>query len=264
MMAASYLYLTISLAVASLQPIALDLQTQLYNSGYSTDYTWMVRRNSSGSRLYLYEWPKGNGILIVEKGQVVKQIQRPAQVAYLNDEEQFVAWTDDFKQGVTFLGGCRRDVPLFGSFVVDPAGRYFAVGIPKTKDIGNGVEVEGGTSEIVALAQPRHILAVSRIYAQSIFANETKLYLIGWSPDGSLVCQSYQLAGEHLALVDEETIGASGAVMDMDPATERLLVQGEGYFFPVRRMVELHTDRQTRIGSATTLFLQPGVMLGSH
>src|SRR5579864_1993719 len=98
MMAASYLYLTISLAVASLQPIALDLQTQLYNSGYSTDYTWMVRRNSSGSRLYLYEWPKGNGILIVEKGQVVKQIQRPAQVAYLNDEEQFVAWTDDFKQ----------------------------------------------------------------------------------------------------------------------------------------------------------------------
>ena len=165
MLAVSLILLALGTPPASLQPVSVDLYAQLYNSGYSTEYTWMVRRNSSGSRVYLYEWPKADGILVVERGQVVKRIGRPAQVAYLNDQEQFVAWTDDLKRGISFNNGSHRDVASMGSFDVDPGGRYFVICTPETNEVadpkGNYVKIVGGASEIAAISQPLHILARS-------------------------------------------------------------------------------------------------------
>ena len=236
-----------------LQPVSCDLHDQLYRLGYSTDYAWGVRRNSSGSRVYLYEGPKGRGVLIVEGGRVVRQVERPGDVAFLNDDEQFVAWADDFEKGATFGNGGHRDL-RGGPFDVDPGGRYFV--------IGGGY---GETSEIAAVAEPARTLARAKLQAQRIFAAENKIYLLGSGQGGSLVCQTYAVTAESASLIDEQRIaGLAHEVLDMDPTTERIVISGEGIFS--WQLVELHTGRYKILGLGykPTLFLQPGVMLGSH
>ena len=254
MISVGLILLALAMPPVPRQPVSFDIYDQLRSHGYSTNFTWEVRRNSAGSRVYLYEWPEGHGVMIVEGGRVVRQIQRPAQLAFLNDDEQFVAWTDDLKKGVTLIDGSHRDLRS-GQFDVDPGGNYFVV--------GGGY---GETSEIATIAHPMRTLALAKVGAQRIFANDNKLYVLGFAQDGALVCQTYGVTAESAVLIDEQTIaGPVHEVLDMDPTTERVVVEGEGGF-SIRRIVQLHTGGQNWLGLGyrPTLFLQPGVMIGSQ
>jgi hypothetical protein len=220
MLSVSLILLALAMPPVPLQPVSFDIHDQLYSHGYSTDFTWMVRRNSAGSRVYLYEWPKARGLMIVEGGRVVRQMQRPAERAFLNDDEQFVAWSDDLQKGVAFIDGSHRDLRS-GEFDVDPGGNYFV--------IGGGY---GETSEIAAIAHPMRTLALTKVEAQRIFANDDKVYLLGLAQDRSLVCQTYIVTAESAALIDEQTIAKPfHEVLDMDPTTEACRRRGGGRLF---------------------------------
>ena len=123
--------------LAPLLPVPLSrygVSTQLHKLGYP-DCTWMIRRNSVGSRVYLYQsrWycdadgaKQGDrlgdtgSILVVEKNRVVQQLVSPAELAYLADDGQFVAWRDDVKQELTLKNGVHLGVtPISGRFGVD-------------------------------------------------------------------------------------------------------------------------------------------------
>jgi hypothetical protein len=241
---------------APLQPVSLDIENQVYKLGYSKDYDYQVRRNSTGSRVYIYQRGPGRGLIVVEGGRVVRQMQRPGDLAFLNDDEQFVAWTDDLKAGVSFLNGIHLN-SHGGLFDVDYGGHYFVIGS------GNGE-----TSEIGKVEDPTHPLAVARIEPLRIFAGYEYVYLVGWARDRSLICQTYAVRDGRLAFVNERTVAKPFSdLLDMDPATERIIVTETvvAYAVSVSYVVQLNTGQREFLGLGyrPTLLLQPGVMFGS-
>jgi hypothetical protein len=250
-------FVGVVLATAStLQPTVIDsksLSSSLEHLGYR-DYTWNVRRNSSGSRLYAYQWrTDGLGVLVIERGRVVQSLTRPAETAYLNDQGQFVAWTDDFKIGVSFRGRAQSILPRLTHFGVDPGARYF---FARTAD---------GPTEIGSVAKPEQTLAFSKLpFPQALFANDEKLYLVGQGSEGrsEIICETYELRLDRASLVDARTIQDASMVLDMDVMDERLIVQGRRDFLPSVRVVQLHGSGDTRLGFAKNfaLFLQQGVL----
>jgi hypothetical protein len=243
---------------------------QVEKEGYQGDYSYQVRRNSTGSVAYVYQWwsrsPGGGpssgwgpGILIVQAGRVARRIERPADVAYLNDEGEFVAWTDDLKAGVSIKGGTHVNViPFYGRFSVDWAGRYFY----------NDSMLSGRTL-IASIAQPTKILAVSNVFPYAIFSGANKIYLCGWeAPDkaGVSVCDVYNVSAQGAALAERRTIKNARVVYDLDPSTGRKLVMNDSEFFPGGRIVNLNGGSDESIGFAhhtSLMFLQPGVLPGS-
>lgn len=241
------------LATASLsQPVLIDsrvLSSFLTQLGYR-DYTMDVRRNSSGSRLYAYQW--GPEVVVIERGKVVQRLIRPGDTAYLNDQGQFVAWTDDFKSGVSFRGA-KSSLPPVSSFGVDPSGRYFFA------------STAAATAEIGSVAKPEKILAFSKLqFPRGIFASDSKLYLVGHGSEGrrTTICETYELRSDGAYLANTQTIRDASVVLDMDVMDERLIVQGSRDFLPSVRVVQLNGSAHTGLGFATNfaLFLQPGVL----
>jgi hypothetical protein len=239
-----------------LEPIVIDtsvLSSFLEHLGYQ-DYPSNVRRNSSGSRLYTYQWwQHGHGVLVIEHGRVVQRLTRPADTAYLNDEGQFVAWSKDFKIGVNFRGGARSTLPGLRGFGVDPGGRYYFA------------NHAGGPVDIGSVARPQQILAYSKLpFPQAIFASDEKLFLVGHGPEGrsSIICETYEFRSGRALLADTRIIQDASVVLDMDVTDERLIIQGSRDFLPSVRVVQLYGSADTRLGFAKNfaLFLQPRVL----
>ena len=239
-MLSALILLTLAVTSGPPQPVTINdrtLYTQLYNAGYPDADIQKVRRNSAGTRLYLYPFSKDAEILVVQGGRVVRTLRRPGEVAYLNDEEQFVAWTNDLKKGVNFINGGHRDVPFMGSIDVDPGGQYFVISAPKTSAVtdakGPSVVIGVGTSQIAAIAHPMRVLATAPLNTERIFQHDNKIYLIGSRQDDSFVCQTYEIGADSAYLIGEHIISAPTraydmGVYDMDPATKRLLAWRHG------------------------------------
>ena len=239
-----------------LEPVVIDtsvLSSFLGHLGYR-DYPSNVRRNSSGARLYIYQWRQGGpGVLVIEHGMVVQILTRPAETAYLNDEGQFVAWFNDLKIGVSFRDGAQSALSRLRGFGVDPGGRYFFAS-PAIRPV-----------EIGSIANPEKILAYSKLsFPQAIFANDKKIFLVGHASEGrsAIICETYELKSGSASLVDTRTIQDASVVLDLDVTEERLIVQGSRDFLPSVRVVQLHGSADTRLGVAKNfaLFLQPGVL----
>lgn len=257
----------------SLEPTIVSKQQlarELYELGYSDTEIALVRRNSTGSKLYVYPFSPTAPILIVEGGRVTKALRRFAEVAFLNDAEQFVAWTDDLRNGVAFLGGDRLNVPRFGTFDVDPGGRYFVLGAGRMQHGAGGemLGLGGGSGVIGAVAQPNRILARPAIHPDRIFADQNVVYLTGWDDSGSLVCKRYEVRNDGLVSTSEQALAISDdTVTDMDPVGPRILIEKQKHFFGFPfagvYLLDLNNNHQKRIGSAQGpgLFLQPGVLL---
>lgn len=252
----SFVSVLLAAALPLLQPAAIDsraLSSFLERLGYR-DYTENVRRNSAGSRLYAYQWSKdGLGVLVIEHGRVVQRLTRPAETAYLNDEGQFVAWSDDFKIGVSFRGAAQSILARLTSFGVDPGGRYFFASPAE------------GPVEIGRVSNPGQILATSELaIPQAIFAGDKKLYLVGHRSKerSAITCETYEVGSDKASFRDARTIQDASVVLDMDTMDERLIVQGSRDFLPRIRIIQLHGSADTRLGLAKNfaLFLQPGVL----
>jgi hypothetical protein len=231
-----------------------SLSAILQAFGYRGDYH-EVRRNSSGARLYIYESESaGLGIFIIEGGRVIRKIERPGLVAYLDDNERFVAWTNDLKRGVDLAGGKHLDVvPITGAFGVDWSGKFFF-----NADSPKSITTVG------TIANPTQILVTSRMRVPyHIFAGDDALYLCG--PAGSepmSVCEVYHVSSSKATLVQTREIPDSRDVLDVDPKTGRMLVLEASDFFPKVRIVHADGSKDIPFGIDTTvdLFLQTGVM----
>jgi len=261
--------LAVVAGIATLQPTAIDanaLTGRVNALGYQGDYSSEVRRNSAGSRLYLYQWwdldmpngrrlpGRGNGVLVLEAGHVVQRLERPASIAYLNDDGQFVAWTDDLKEGITLKNGGHIYVsPYAGRFGVDWSGRYYF-----------NANFFLDSTEIAAIAEQNKILAKSSLHPYAIFSAQDKIYLCGWKgPVSVSICEVCAVSAKGASLVDRRTIENAHEVYDIDPVTGRVLVSSASDYFPVDRIVSLAGGKDIRIGlehRSPLLFLQPSVL----
>lgn len=268
----------LALAAAMLTPLVPvrlsrhGVSTQLHKLRYS-DCTWMIRRNSVGSRLYLYQsrWycdadGAGQGerlgdtgsVLVVEKNRVVQQLVSPAELAYLADDGEFVAWRDDVNQELTLKNGVHLSVtPISGWFGVDWGGVYFFNG------------VANGSTNIAEIANPGRVIAVSRLKVPySIFSGENRIYLCGadgtatggWGDWRHTVCEIYTVSKNGASLIERRDVRDSQDVLDVDPATGRMLILGSRDFFPSERVLNLQDGTEAGVGFASkwTFLLQPG------
>jgi hypothetical protein len=102
-------------------------------------------------------WPdkglkdNGLGVLVWEISPVVERLVRPAEFAYLNDDGQFVARTDDLKQGVHLKDRVHINVaPVFGTFGVDWGGKYYVF----ADALGSTIGPVGSGGTIAAIPTP--------------------------------------------------------------------------------------------------------------
>jgi len=260
--------LAAAISIAALQPTPVDksnIVPLFQRFGYGGDYSYEARRDSRGSRLYLYQWwgaslpnggqlrGSGNGVLVIGGGRVIRRLERPARLAYLNDQEQFVAWTDDLKKGVTLRNGTHIDVaPLEGRFGVDWSGQYFF-----------NANVRTHVTQIASIAEPRKILATSDLHPYAIFAGENRIYLCGWNGSSSVsICEIYALGPQGASLILRKSLQNAHEIRDIDVGSGRMLVVSASDILPVLRIVSLQGGQDMRVGveRAPFLFLEPGVL----
>jgi hypothetical protein len=128
--------------------------------------------------------------------------------------------------------------------------------------------VAHGSTKIGAIADPGRTIAVSRLKVPySIFSGENKIYLCG--ADGTAaggrgdwrhtLCEIYGVSKNGAQLIERRDLKDSMDVLDIDPATGRMLILGSRDFLPCERVLNLEDGTEARIGFASkwAFFLQP-------
>lgn len=224
-----------------------------------------IRRDSAGTRLYLFNYyrnDKASIILSVSCGGRINKLTPPAKFSYLNDQEDFVAWFDDIKQGIHFKDGTTLKSPLLGmifsSFEVDPSGKLFFI------------KNESKSIELASTDNPKKPLFHSRIEADKIYLKDGRVYLFGRNyrnakgpgdyEQHEIICQVLRRADTSLELIEEIHIPrpkpspSPFAVVDFDPWSDNVLlldVKDEPLSFLTSwYLYDLKTKKMTKVGRA--------------
>lgn len=189
------------------------------------EYIWKVQRNSSGTSLYLQE-NFGRKMITISIGGDVRVLTRPAEVAALNDNGEFVIWTDNLLKEIHFTKDSIPGYPLKGNFAIDPSGKYFFIHNLKC-------------TEIRDVNEPDRQLARSNLAGTCIFFIDNKVYLFGqdkssYNTNGdtlSIKCQIFKKTSTSLEMESEIQIPRSKAgptpfyVEDVDPSTKNIVLR---------------------------------------
>ena len=212
-----------------------------------------ISRNGLGTSLYVFGYDEQGHdrrvLIVTPDGH--RALTKPAAVAYLNDEEKWVAWFDKLSNGVEFAGGKRRQGQEFG---VDRGGRYFFA-------------VQGSTkTEIGETKEPTQTQATADLRGRWIFASEERVYLFGRLDETSqaeIICDVFARPGPALSfekrvrLARPESRPSPFSVEDMDVTTERvILADGRDPPFQTQWLLaDLKTGALTPLGAAPRLRL---------
>jgi hypothetical protein len=196
-----------------------------------------VNRNSSGTSLYIHQYATNNivpKILIIPANGQIKEIDVPAKVAYLNDDGDVVAWSNNLSENIYFRNGKFRDLNIMkgekygsGKFCVDLSGRYFAI------------EVQLGVTEIASIENPNQAIFQTKLKIDKIFFTKDKFYLFNYDSENymkkyrheKIICQIFMKNASSYKLEDEFNILRPTArpspffVVDMDLESEKVLVE---------------------------------------
>ena len=255
-----------------------DILNHIKKVGYSDFSPDEITRNSTGTSLYLHNYyraDKGSIILSVSAGGNIKRIVPPAKFAHLNDTNEFVAWTDDIKQGVHFKNGKFRSViPLFGYFGVDPSGQFFFIGHSSGVKVINNETVQTGPlkyfTEISSISEPVKVLYSTNIRVENIFFKDNRIYLfarnlcnfkgLGRYEECEIICQILKRTDSKFELEEEIHIPrpkprpSPFAVVDLDPWSNNVLVVDEMdmpfSFLTAWYLFDLKTKKMTKVGRA--------------
>ncbi len=87
-------------------------------------------RNASGDQIIFKECSglKKEKRIIVASSNTIKILKQPAEVSFLNDSDEFIAWSDNLAEGITFRDQGKLIVKRFDRFGFDPSRTYFYLG----------------------------------------------------------------------------------------------------------------------------------------
>jgi hypothetical protein len=219
--------------------------------GHHIGRYFVVRRNQAGDALFvcpLSNIPPNSNAVIVLSGASYKLLHSPGRIAYLDDQHQFVAWSDDLEQnGVTFKNGYHFKLPPFALFNVDPSGNYFVVGEkPASTWVGS-----------VAAPQAR-ICISTNVLATRVFARDQRILVCGYvfrnEKSGTAqipVCLILRQNGTGLIKEKELFFRWASGILDADLESEQLLLQNRSEFFPRCYLYDLKTQTRKNIGRHT-------------
>ncbi len=237
-----------------------------------------IRRNSTGTALYFYNFYTGNNtskiFSVSADGEPVK-LNPPAKFAYLNDKNEFVVWFDDIKKGIHFQNGTIRNIiPIFGYFGIDPSGQFFFIGHTSGIEVINNQTVQIGplqySTEIASTDHPNTALYSTNIMVGKIFFKDNRIYLfarqysnfkgLGNYDEHEIICQILKKIGSKFQLEQEIHIPrpkrspSPFAVVDLDPWSDNVLlvdVKDMPFSFLTSwYLFDLKTRKMTKIGLA--------------
>src|SRR5260370_12553940 len=134
-------------------------------------YDYDVYRSHDGKRLDCYRWPQhGREILSVTHRGQFKVLMRPANNAFLDEQQHFVAWYNRLEDGIQFKNGYVQHVPMFCRFGFDPSRRYFYMAEPDAFSV------------VVAVLTPARVVARVPLEINRIFLKDDKLFVFGDDP----------------------------------------------------------------------------------
>lgn len=194
------------------------------------DVPTRVERDSRGTALYIHDYYGdniGKYIYTISAGGEVRRIESPARVSFLNDKEQFVAWYDDFVQGVHFNTGLLLKYPEHARFISDPSGSYFIL-------------VSADETKLYSFTDPEVILLdLSNYYGERLFVRNGKMYIFGFDPTSyrrtglqgeiiALICHydgTRFTADERISIQRPTPYSSPFVVADMDPWSDNVLIE---------------------------------------
>ncbi|HEY1371572.1 MAG TPA: hypothetical protein VGH50_03820 [Candidatus Binatia bacterium] len=247
-----------------------DVAGLLKKNGYNTNSLSKMGRNSHGTALY-FDFNDRREIVVVDAKGIQERIKKPARGAFMNDERQFVAWTEDVKKGIRFRDGSTLEPPKFAPFGVDHGGEYYFF------------ESAPQRTQISSTKNPRVPLAFANMTARSIFVKDGKIYLFGSSTRNfrspgdyevyEVVGQVFNAIGPKLSFEREIHIprpGSAGAspfaVVDVDPHSDQILLIDvfDDPFVSKWYLYHLNTGKMTSLGSdkGYAFFLREDILAG--
>jgi hypothetical protein len=170
-----------------------------------------VDRDSRGERLYLFPLGPAGAPVVILRGDgssAVKQL--PGHLAFIGDDEQFVAWSEG-PEGNVFRFANGETVKRREVLQPDYSGQYFFNA------------AQDGT-DIARCAAPTVVLVRSDLSARKLFGREGTLFLCGFVDNSrSWACDLFGEDGTRLVKRKRVDLGPF-PVLDLDPFSGRLLV----------------------------------------
>jgi hypothetical protein len=221
-----------------------------------------VRRGDSGKELYCVGIDgEGRKTLFILSGTSNRSIPCPGTIVFANGQQEIVAWTDDYKQGVHFRSGQVLTLPPHALFDVDPSGQYFIIGEkPSSTWLGR-------------TASPETRVCIStNLLGGQVFVKNEEIFVTGWS---------FQTAGEKINQVTTCLIIGrreaeykvsrqvqfpwAAAVVDVDPYSKAFLLSSKSDMFPSLFAFDEQSGKKTKVGGMTdyAFFLTSDLLLKS-
>jgi len=132
-------------------------------------------------------------IVVVSPTREVRAYRKPGRVAWMNDDHEWVAWSDDLKHGFYVQSESSR-THANGSPKFDSGGRFFAI-------------AEGNETRLYRVRPYRHEATFPLDLASSVFSRPPFVFVVGPDRDmGRLHVYTYRDTGQGLDFVASRVI----------------------------------------------------------
>lgn len=154
-----------------------------------------LERNYTGDKLLFKPLYNSLKMFVLNMNGDLVLIEQPASIAYLNEKDEFVIWTNDLKKEINFWDGSRTvAVANLHLSCIDLSGRYF-------------VASTNSGSEIRETMNPEKSLFLISGHPDSIYSKNGKIYLfetvterVPYSMIKGIHCEVYSHGSEGVVL----------------------------------------------------------------
>lgn len=232
-------------------------------------YIFKVKRNSKGTKLLVdMNGVVNNSFWVMDfsNGIETRRLEKPASIAYVDNECNFVAWSDSLSQRIHFACGVTLPLSISSRIGFDPSSSYFFI-------------TESGITKIAYVNDPSYTLLKTKIHATHIFLHNNRLYILGYCANGhfisnQVVYQSYRIREKKAVAEDEGIINCPCYfcrlhVVDMDLVCETLVLKSH-YDSPLNFLSSWYTydlrskkmQKYDRVGKSKqyALFLSENIL----
>jgi hypothetical protein len=224
-----------------------DVTGHLRKNGIEVEVVSHVRRNASGTELfvYLFDSPTNRFPVIRITTNGVDRLSAPGHSAVPGVDGSFVVWGSEKGNGIQFQNGYLLNLPQFGLFDIDPGGIYFVIGEkPNTTWLGR-----------VSSPEDRVMIAGDML-ASGVFVSRGSIYITGDSyvqnsrgdREPLTTCLVVSGEGDEFKVVERLEFDWSSGVVELDPFADRLLLWDRALVSHSMYLFDVTTKRRERLG----------------
>lgn len=251
-----------------------EILNYLKKHGYSGFRPNEIKRDSMGTTLFIYGYSddKSDKIFSVSKAGKIKMLVPPAINTFMDDNGEFIAWSQNIGEGINFKNGKFRSLSFFDNFHIALGGQFFSISRTFGIEIINHqtVQVEPikHFTKIASTEDPDKVLYSTTLGVDDIFFKDNKIYLFtrphcnfkypGNYEECEIICQILKKSDDDYKLDEEIHIPrpkpspSPFAVIDLDPWSDNVLlvdvVDPPFSFLTSWYVFDLKTKKLTKIG----------------